>query len=73
MVQNHVTLGLSSAIGKDSEITFSYMHAFENKVSGGSFFNNLGFGGVGSLVKLLATYNPLQVLSLDEVDESVPP
>ena len=61
VVQNHVTLGLSSAIGKDSEITLSYMHAFENKVSGGSFFNNLGFGPVGGQETIKMYQNSLGI------------
>jgi long-chain fatty acid transport protein len=40
VVEDHVTLGLSYAVGKNGELTIAYMHAFENSVSGPSFFNN---------------------------------
>lgn len=39
VVQDHVTLGATIATG-NGEWTFAYMHAFENSVSGSSFFNN---------------------------------
>lgn len=34
VVTDHVTLGLSYAVSKSSDLTISYMHAFENSVSG---------------------------------------
>jgi long-chain fatty acid transport protein len=40
VVEDHLTLGLSYAVGKNGELTVSYMHAFENSVSGPSFFSN---------------------------------
>ena len=40
VVQDHVTLGFTYGLSKDSELTMSYMHAFENSVSGPSLFNN---------------------------------
>ena len=33
-VEDHVTLGATWAFAKDYEVTFHYMHAFENKISG---------------------------------------
>jgi long-chain fatty acid transport protein len=44
VVQDHVTLGLSFAVGKRGELTLAYMHAFENSVTGPSFFNNFSGG-----------------------------
>ena len=40
MVQDHVTLGMSYAVGKSGELTLSLMHCFESSVTGPSFFNN---------------------------------
>jgi long-chain fatty acid transport protein len=34
IVQDHITAGLTYAVNKGSEITVSYMHAMENKVTG---------------------------------------
>ena len=42
VVQDHLTLGMTYSLGKDSEITVAYMHAFTNSVSGASLFNNFG-------------------------------
>jgi len=44
VVQDHVTLGLSYAVGKRGELTVAYMHAFKNSVTGPSFFNNFTGG-----------------------------
>ena len=40
VVQDHVTLGFTYNVSKDSELTMSYMHAFKNSVSGLSLFNS---------------------------------
>lgn len=40
----HYTLGGTYAMSKESELTFAYMYAPENSVSGSSMFNGLGFG-----------------------------
>lgn len=42
VVQDHLTLGMTYGIGKTSEVTASFMHAFKNDVSGPSLFNNFG-------------------------------
>jgi len=34
VVQDHVTLGFTYNVGRTSEITMAYMHAFNNTVSG---------------------------------------
>jgi long-chain fatty acid transport protein len=39
VVQDHLTLGFTYAVSKDSELTMAYMHAFKNSVSGPSLFN----------------------------------
>ena len=49
VVEDHVTLGATWKVSKQGELSFSYMHAFEKKVSGaGSIppgFPPAGFGG----------------------------
>ncbi len=42
VVQDHITLGMSYAVNKTSDLTVSYMHAFENSVTGP---DGLGAGG----------------------------
>jgi long-chain fatty acid transport protein len=39
VVKDHVTAGFTYGIGKDSELTMAYMHAFTNSVKGPSLFN----------------------------------
>jgi long-chain fatty acid transport protein len=39
VVKDHVTMGFSYNLSKDSEITMAYMHAFTNSVTGPSLFN----------------------------------
>jgi len=48
VVQNHITLGFTTAVDKSSELTMAYMHAAENKVSGSSLFTSLGAGPSGN-------------------------
>ena len=47
VVKDHLTLGFTLALDKDSELTMAYMHAFSNAVEGPSFFNAFapGMGG----------------------------
>lgn len=40
VVKDHVTLGFTYNVSKDSEVTMAYMHAFKNSVSGPSLFNS---------------------------------
>ena len=40
VVKDHVTLGFTYNVSKDSEVTMAYMHAFKNSVSGASLFNS---------------------------------
>jgi long-chain fatty acid transport protein len=42
VVQDHVTMGFTYDVGKDSELTMAYMHAFRNSVQGASLFNAFG-------------------------------
>ena len=44
VVQDHLTLGLTYLTQSKGELTFAYMHAFKNSVSGPSFFNNFTGG-----------------------------
>jgi len=39
VIKDHVTLGFTYDLSKDSELTMAYMHAFKNSVSGPSLFN----------------------------------
>lgn len=39
VVKDHLTLGFTYNVSKDSELTMAYMHAFKNSVSGPSLFN----------------------------------
>jgi len=47
VIKDHLTLGFTYALDKDSEFTMAYMHAFSNSVEGASFFNAFapGMGG----------------------------
>lgn len=40
VVKDHVTLGFTYNVSKNSEVTMAYMHAFKNSVSGPSLFNS---------------------------------
>lgn len=44
VVQDHLTLGLTYLMESGGELSFAYMHAFNNSVSGSSFFNNFTGG-----------------------------
>ena len=39
VIKDHLTLGFTYNVSKDSELTMAYMHAFKNSVSGDSLFN----------------------------------
>jgi len=49
VVQDHVTLGFSYALGKASELTMAYMHAFKNSVSGPANNPYFNVGGTETL------------------------
>ncbi len=40
VVQDHLTAGFTYAVGKSSEITVAYMHAFKKSVTGSSLYNS---------------------------------
>ncbi len=42
VVKDHATLGFTYNVGKDSEVTMAYMHAFKNSVEASSLFNAFG-------------------------------
>lgn len=48
-VEDHLTLGATWVIGKASELTFHYMHAFENEIKGqgSTIINGSPFPGTG--------------------------
>lgn len=48
VMTTHYTLGGTYALSKTSELTFAYMYAPENSVSGSSMFNNLSAGSGGT-------------------------
>ena len=39
VIENHLTLGFSWDVSKDSELSFQYMHGFENSVTGANPLN----------------------------------
>jgi len=46
VITDHYTLGFTYGLGRDSEVTMSYMHAQEHSVSGDSLFSSwLGTAG----------------------------
>jgi len=57
-IEDHLTLGAIWAIGKTSELTIAYMHAFENTVNGSNSIP-AGFGGGEANIKM--TQNSLGV------------
>jgi len=57
VITTHYTLGGTYAMSKESEVTFAYMYAPENSVSGSSMFNNLGFG---------ATYGGTETIKMSQ-------
>lgn len=48
VIEDHFTLGLTYQMDKESDLTFSYMHALENSVTGASLFTALGAGASGN-------------------------
>ena len=49
VIEEHVTLGFTYNIGKTTELTMAYMHAFENSVSGPANNPNFPVGGTETL------------------------
>ena len=48
VVEKHLTLGATYKTSSGGELTFSYMHAFENSVTGSSAASLLGAGDMGT-------------------------
>ena len=44
VVQNHATLGFTYDVGKDSELTMAYMHAFSNSGLGPQPVQSVSWG-----------------------------
>ncbi|MBI3373756.1 MAG: outer membrane protein transport protein [Betaproteobacteria bacterium] len=64
VVQNHVTLGTTYDLDKQSELTLSYMHAYQKSVSGTSLFQTWtpGFGlGTGGTETIKMYQNALGI------------
>ena len=59
VVQDHATLGFTYNVGKDSELTMAYMHAFRNSVEAPSLFN--AFGVPASTEKIQMYENSLGI------------
>ena len=43
-VEDHVTLGATWALSKNNELTFHYMHAFENEIEGNNSTPDVNLG-----------------------------
>jgi long-chain fatty acid transport protein len=54
VVKDHVTLGFTYNLTKDSELTMAYMHAFKNSVEAPSLFTN--FAGVAGGTEKITMY-----------------
>lgn len=52
VITSHYTFGGTYALSKDSEVTFAYMYAPENSVSGASLFTALGVNGGNETIKM---------------------
>ncbi len=52
VVQDHMTLGFTYGLSKDSELTMAYMHAFENSVQGSSLYNAFGVPAGTETIKM---------------------
>jgi long-chain fatty acid transport protein len=49
VIEDHITLGMTYAVSKDSEITASYMHGFSNSVSGAPNTVYFNVGGTDTI------------------------
>lgn len=52
VITTHYTLGGTYAMSKETEVTFAYMYAPENSVSGASLFTSLGVNGGNETIKM---------------------
>jgi long-chain fatty acid transport protein len=60
VVKDHLTLGFTYDLSKDSELTMAYMHAFENSVEAPSLFTNF-IGAAGGTDKIQMSENSLGI------------
>ena len=60
VVKDHVTLGFTYALSKQSELTMAYMHAFENSVEAPSLYTNW-LGAAGGTEKIKMYQNSLGI------------
>ena len=60
VIKDHLSVGFTYALDKDSEITMAYTHAFENSVEGASFFNAFA-PGMGGTEKIEMYQNSLGI------------
>ena len=61
VVRDHITLGFTHALSKDSELTMAYMHAFSNSVQGPSLFNTWSQGAPAGTEKIQMYENSLGI------------
>jgi len=52
VVKDHVTLGFTYNVSRDSELTMAYMHAFKNSVTAPSLFNGWLGGNATETIKM---------------------
>ncbi len=52
VIEDHVTVGMTYALDKDSELTVSYAHALENSLSGASLLTDFGATGGTETIKM---------------------
>lgn len=52
IVQDHVTLGATWVLPNKAELSFAYMHAFENSVNGSNSIPNIPLGGGNANLKM---------------------
>ncbi|GAA0425295.1 hypothetical protein GCM10009133_37310 [Cocleimonas flava] len=51
-VEDHITLGMDYKLSKTSNLTFQYMHAFENKIKGDGTLTAQGPASPGSVIQV---------------------
>ncbi len=65
-VEDHLTLGLEYQLTKDSNVTFSYMHAFENEIKGDGSQSPAGFNSPGAIQQIGS--NPFRDTTAANID-----
>lgn len=61
VVQDHVTIGFTYGLGKGSELTMAYMHAFRNSVQAPSLFNTWSQGAPAGTDRIQMYQNSLGI------------